>query len=171
MDQCSAPFLPPFSHLQVQEVVQCKLGHQDTVPTHFLRSISCVYPSMVTLYRWFTPWGLEFHAHIWFLASKEGDCIYASSWIIITSRGNQGQHWIFSSQLCLNWWFDFLKCLLAEQCIYLWGKIKCVYIVIHCLIIFRLINMLFTLTTLSCSWIEYQIYFVLANFKYTLHHF
>jgi hypothetical protein len=120
------------------------------MPKHFLRSISCVHPSMVTLCRWFTPWGLEFHAHIWFLACKGGNCIYASSWITITSRGSQDQQWIFSSQFCLSLWFDFLRSLLAEQYIYWWGKIKCVYIVIHCLMIFRLINMFFTLTTLSC---------------------
>jgi hypothetical protein len=55
--------------------------------------------------------------------------------------------------------------------IYIWGKIKmCLY----CHILFndfRLINMFLTLATLSCLWIEYQIYFALANFKYTLHHF
>jgi hypothetical protein len=55
MDQHSSPFLPTFSHLKVQKVVQYKLSHQYTMPTHFLRSISCVHPSMVTLCRWFTP--------------------------------------------------------------------------------------------------------------------
>jgi hypothetical protein len=37
--------------------------------------------------------------------------------------------------------------------------------------IFRLIKMFFTLIMLSWLWIEDQIYFVLVNFKYTLHNF